>query len=222
MSTLPFRRNTIVDSVFEELKKRIISGEYKAGFQLRQDLLAGEMGTSRIPVREALVKLESEGLIEIIPHKGGVVRRLSLEEATELFDLRILIECDLLKKSLPHMRPEDFDEAEIALAKFDKVVVSLDNIDHWTRLNWEYHYQFYKAAKRPYTIKTLQTLHGNTDRYIRQQLLKEGAPERAHEEHAALLELGRKGKVEAAANLLRRHIENAFEQVKAELGQNNS
>ena len=214
MSNPPFRRNTIVDSVFQELKKRIISGDYAAGFQLRQDLLAGEMGTSRIPVREALLKLEAEGLVEIIPHKGGVVRGLSLVEAEELFNLRILIECDLLRSSLPKMKEEGFEKAEKALLRFDKMVVSVDNIDQWTKLNWEYHHQFYQAANQPYTIKILQTLHSNTDRYIRKQLLNLGAPARAHTEHEELLILSRNGDITAACGLLKQHIRSTFEQVK--------
>ena len=217
MSKPPIRHLTIVDSVFQELKNRIISGEYEAGFQLRQDLLAGEMGTSRIPVREALLKLEAEGLADIIPHKGGVVRGLSLEEAAEFFNLRILIECDLLKSSLPKMDEQGFSQAENALMKFDKMVVSVDNIDQWTRLNWEYHYQFYQAANQPYTIKILQTLHSNTDRYVRQQLLNQGAPARAHTEHADLLALARSGDVMGACALLERHIRATFNQVKSGL-----
>jgi DNA-binding GntR family transcriptional regulator len=213
LSKLPFRRNTIVDSVFLELKKRIISGNYEAGFQLRQDQLATEMGVSRIPIREALLRLEAEGLIEIIPHKGGIVRGLSLEEATELFNLRVIIECNLLKKSLPKMTLKDFDEAEKALLKFDKMALNIENIDKWTRLNWDYHYQFYKAADQPYSIKLLQTLHSNTDRYIRQQLLTKGAPRKAHEEHDELLVLCRNGDAKGALKILEQHISSTFKQV---------
>ena len=217
MSKPPFRKTTIVDNVFQELKKRIIADDYKAGFQLRQDQLATEMGTSRIPVREALLRLEGEGLIEIIPHKGGVVKGLSLAEASELFNLRILIECNLLKKSLKNMKDSDFDEAERALLKFDEVVLNTNNIDQWTALNWSYHYQFYKAAKQPFSINLLQMLHNNTDRYVRQQLLHKGAPSKAHEEHSELLSLARAGDIEAACNLLEQHIAATFSQIKVYL-----
>ena len=217
MSSLPFRRNTIVDSVFQELKKRIISGEYEAGFQLRQDSLASEMGVSRIPIREALLRLEAEGLIEIIAHKGGIVRSLSVKEADELFNLRILIECNLMRQALPNMSEDDFDQAVVALKKFDKMVISGENIDQWTKLNWDFHCEFYKPAQQPYTIKILQMLHSNTDRYIRQQLLNEGAPERAHDEHNRLIELGRQGKIDEACDLLKNHITATYEQVKPSL-----
>ncbi|MCC3862418.1 GntR family transcriptional regulator [Pseudemcibacter aquimaris] len=217
MSFSPFRRNTVVDNVFQELKKRIISNEYEAGFQLRQDSLANELGVSRIPLREALLRLEAEGLIEIVAHKGGVVRSLSQKEAAELFNLRILIECDLMKQAVPKMSDDDLDQAEVALKKFDKMVISGENIDNWTKLNWDFHYQFYKPADQPNTIKILQMLHSNTDRYIRQQLLEEGAPERAHEEHNELIELCRKGDVDGACLLLKQHINATFEQIKPHL-----
>tara|TARA_R110002073_G_scaffold255568_2_gene418083 strand:- start:4800 stop:5447 length:648 start_codon:yes stop_codon:yes gene_type:complete len=214
---VPFLRHTVADSVFLELKKRIISGEYAAGFQLRQDQLATELGASRIPIREALLRLEAEGLVDIAAHKGGVVRGLSLAEATEFFNLRILIECNLLKDALPNMTPEDFDQAEESLHKFDHMVISGQNIEQWAKLNWEFHNHFYRAANQPYTLKILQTLHSNTDRYIRQQLLREGAPERAHEEHAELIELGRRGDITGAAKLLKKHIGAAYKQVKSTL-----
>ncbi|WP_339865304.1 GntR family transcriptional regulator [Paremcibacter congregatus] len=217
MSSVPFLRHTVADSVFLELKKRIISGEYAAGFQLRQDQLATELGASRIPIREALLRLEAEGLVDIAAHKGGVVRGLSLAEATEFFNLRILIECNLLKDAVPNMTPEDFDQAEESLHKFDHMVISGQNIEQWAKLNWEFHNHFYRAANQPYTLKILQTLHSNTDRYIRQQLLREGAPERAHEEHAELIELGRRGDITGAAKLLKKHISAAYKQVKSAL-----
>ncbi len=115
------------------------------------------------------------------------------------------------------MTDQDFDEALIALQKFDKMVISGENIDQWTKLNWDFHCEFYKPANQPYTLKILQMLHSNTDRYIRQQLLNEGAPERAHEEHDGLIELGRAGKIEEACDLLKHHITAAYEQVKPSL-----
>ena len=72
-----FLHRTISASVAEELRRRIVDGEFQAGFQLRQEALAVEFGVSRIPVREALMQLEAEGLVKIHPHRGAIVSALS-------------------------------------------------------------------------------------------------------------------------------------------------
>src|SRR5262245_49947763 len=76
---------TLAAATAEELRRRILTGSFPAGYQLRQDALASEFGISRIPLREALLQLEAEGLIKIIPHRGAVVSELSIAEIEELF-----------------------------------------------------------------------------------------------------------------------------------------
>lgn len=77
------------------MKERIFSGEYKEGFSPRQEALAKDLGTSRISVREALFLLEGDGLVEFKPHKGAVVKSLTIEDLKELFHLRALLEWDV-------------------------------------------------------------------------------------------------------------------------------
>src|SRR5688572_3432450 len=86
---------TVADAATRELRQRIMSGELADGTPLRQDALAAELGVSRIPIREALSRLESEGLVASYPHRGYVVTALSSEEISELFDLRSLLEPEL-------------------------------------------------------------------------------------------------------------------------------
>src|SRR5918997_1165848 len=102
------QHRTISAAVAEELRRRIVDGEFSAGFQLRQDALASEFGVSRIPVREALMQLEAEGLVKIHPHRGAIVSELSTEEVHELFELRALLEPRLLKASAKHLTEADY------------------------------------------------------------------------------------------------------------------
>src|SRR3546814_14350678 len=81
----------------------ILSGELPDGTPLRQDALAENKSTSRIPVREALSRLESEGLVASFPHRGYVVTGLSRAEIEELFDLRSLLEPELIRFALPRL-----------------------------------------------------------------------------------------------------------------------
>ena len=83
---------SITSQLIVRLRDRILAGAYPPGSALRQDTLASEFGTSKIPVREALVQLQSEGLVTIYPNRGFQVRPLVISELEEVFSLRLQIE----------------------------------------------------------------------------------------------------------------------------------
>jgi len=93
-------RQTVAAATTRALREKILSGEIGEGEQLRQDALAAEYGVSRIPLREALRQLEAEGLVSFYPHRGAVVSTLSLAEIEELFEIRALIEPDVLRSKV--------------------------------------------------------------------------------------------------------------------------
>jgi DNA-binding GntR family transcriptional regulator len=92
---------TTPDFLFDALKNEIYSGLLKPGSALRQEEIANKYKVSRIPVREALLRLESTGLINIKPNRGAYVIEMDEQEIREVYDLRILLECDLLSKAIP-------------------------------------------------------------------------------------------------------------------------
>src|SRR5580765_1714679 len=103
MSTLQgtvIKRQTVTGSVAEELRRRIVGGKYVGGDQIRQEALAAELGVSRIPIREALLQLEAEGLVVIHTHKGAIVASLTPEDAADLFEARLLVEPVVVKKAV--------------------------------------------------------------------------------------------------------------------------
>ena len=106
------QRKTISTQVADALRQKILSGEYSDNFQLRQEHIAAEFGVSRIPVREALHQLHSEGFVTLVSHKGAVVSSVSMDEILELYDLRARIETWLLGLAVPRM-----GEADLALAR---------------------------------------------------------------------------------------------------------
>ena len=83
---------SMTSQLIVRFRDRILSGAYAPGSALRQDSLAAEFGTSKIPVREALVQLQSEGLVDIFPNRGFQVRPLASAELDEVFRLRLQIE----------------------------------------------------------------------------------------------------------------------------------
>ena len=87
---------TLAQSGAAQIREQILRGEIKGGEPLRQDSIAQALGTSIIPVREALRQLAAEGLVELKTHRGAVATELTLEKALEWINLRRLIETDLI------------------------------------------------------------------------------------------------------------------------------
>ena len=199
------RRQTVVESATEALRRRILAGEFGAGEALRQDALAEEFGISRIPLREAFRQLAAEGLVTIHAHRGAVVSTLSPEDIAELFDLRALLEPDLISRAEPHLARADIEDAERILVEYSPAIDRAD-LNAWGELNTEYHLALYRAAGRTQTFALVRTLLANTDRYTRLQLAVAGGTERAKAEHAELLGICRRGAAEEAARFTLRHV----------------
>lgn len=203
----PVSRQTMASMVVEALRERIVSFKIPEGTQLRQDSLAAEFGVSRIPVREALLQLEGEGLVAQAAHRSYTVTSLSLEEIREVFDLRAVVEVDLLHRAMPAMTDEDIEAARSVLAVFDEMLARKAEGSHWGRLNWRLHATLYAPAGRRHTMRILQNLHRTADRYLRLQLqLTQGTIDRARAEHRRLVDLCERGDTMEAVRLLREHI----------------
>jgi DNA-binding GntR family transcriptional regulator len=198
-------RKTVTDQVLEALRERILSGLYAESEPLRQDALATNLGVSRIPVREALRQLEAEGLVTFSPHCGAVVSSLSVAEIEELFELRGLIESELMKQAVPRLTEEDLSLADAILDAYEAAFERQD-IAEWGALNWRFHSSLLAAADRPLTLGVLSKLHNQSDRYTRMQLALTHGETRATDEHRKILAAARKGEVDRTSGLLHEHI----------------
>jgi DNA-binding GntR family transcriptional regulator len=194
------------------LRQRILDGTYPGGQQLRQEILAAEFGISRIPLREALVQLETEGLVNIQPHKGAAVSELSLTEIGELFELRSMIEPRLLELTAPLLTADDYERIGQLLQEF-KAELQGASARRWGELNTALHGMLYEKADRPRMLALAAQLLASTDRYTRMQLTleTESGRNRAGEEHTSILERCRSGDIVGAKLVLREHILNAGE-----------
>ena len=204
--TTPIVHKTRTQLVVEVLRERILSGDRAAGEPLRQSALAEALNVSRIPVREALLQLEAEGLVKFEPHKGATATVLSVEQVTELFELRAMIETDLLAKAIPLLQEADLEKAERVLEQLESAFKHEDAVASWSELNTQFHTCLYQAANRPHTLEVVHGLNTNCDRYIRLQLLLAGGIPAAEHEHRALLNHCKLRETEKATALLRHHI----------------
>lgn len=202
---LPLRRQTLASMTLDSLRDRILHGRIPEGEPLRQDALAVELGVSRIPVREALRQLESEGLVTFHPHRGAVVATLSLDEITELFELRAAIESDLLRRAVPKMTAADDASAKEILDAYEGALHS-GEVARWGELNWQFHSALYAPSNRQYTLNIVNKLHQNADRYLRMQLALTHGESRARSEHRAIAAATRKRDGRKASQLMRDHI----------------
>lgn len=181
-------RQSIPESLRDALRERILSGELKEGDALIQDAIADEYETSRMPVREALRQLEAMGLVAMRTHKGAVVTTIPTEEVEELFELRALLESDVLARALPRTTDQDIADAKAVLVLLE---ASYDEQDmaNWGRLNWAFHRRLYAPAGRARTLAVLEGINLQTERYIRMQLVMTHGLDAAQKEHRELLRL---------------------------------
>jgi DNA-binding GntR family transcriptional regulator len=202
------RHKTVAAAVADELRQRILNGEFSPGTQLRQDALAIEFGISRIPVREALLQLEASGLIKIVPHRGAVVSGFSLEEIEDVFQLRIQLEPSLLILSAHHFTKADYKELHGIKDEYSLALQS-GLVQQWGELNQRFHIGLLRHAGRPRSMGIVAGLLQDCDRPTRLQLSVSGDVARAEVEHSTILNLCEAGEIVSAANLLRSHIEHA-------------
>ena len=147
----------LTDRVYAAIHQAIMSGELPAGSRLRVRDLAAQVGTSVMPVREAIRRLEQAGLAERAPHKGAVVRSLTLEELVHVYDVRLLLEVQAARLGARRISREDSarmrSEYELMRAAVAEGRVT-DYLDHDESLVTI----LYQASGNPVLVETIQTL----------------------------------------------------------------
>lgn len=198
-------RQSLPDVIASDLRERILSGDLAEGETIRQEALAEDYDVSRMPVREALKKLDAEGLVVLTNNRGASVTEHSLDEIAEIFDLRILLEVDLFRRAIPAMTTVEFAECAKILQQMEDSYDAND-VGQWGALNHRFHAALYAAAKRSLTNDLLHRVSLQSDRYIRMHLSVMQQREQARIEHRELLKLAQTGRVDAACDLLAKHI----------------
>jgi DNA-binding GntR family transcriptional regulator len=200
-------RQSLPETLAASLRERILNGEFKEGDPLVQETIAEEYEVSRMPVREALRQLEALGLIVMRTHKGAIVTSMQQAKVAELFDLRAVLECEILSRALPFFNRDCAKRSEDILLQLESAYHRRD-VATWGGLNWQFHESLYLPANRPETLSIIEGINIQTDRFIRAQLLMSGAIANAELEHRELLRLCEERDIRAV-EYLRLHIQNA-------------
>ncbi len=196
--------------IFHVLREGIVNGTLPGGMQLKQDEISAALNVSHIPVREALRRLESQGLVRIHPNRGASVTKLTRSELLDMMEVRATLSVMMLKNSAPKLTKEDFDAMQDVVSQQRETPV--EDIVRSEELNYKFHEILTSHAKNSMANLLLELVHANIDRYLRASFYG-SAQTRAQStnEHEAILLSCREGDFETASNLLRDHILNAKE-----------
>lgn len=211
----PIVIRNLSDQLVDVVRDRILAGEFSSDRAIKQDVLAAELGISKIPLREALTRLEQEGLVRSQANRGYFVRTLDASEAEEVYALRLKLEPDAAATAA--LRATD-EERQVAI----DVMASLDTAtnahgDGVGALNRAFHLALFRPSREPITTSLLERLHVLSDRYVRKHLEPLGRDERANEEHAELLKAWLARDAKLVAKLMRAHIRQTIRDLRSQL-----
>jgi DNA-binding GntR family transcriptional regulator len=197
---------TMTGQITVRIREKILSGAYPPGSALLQDFLAADFGVSKIPVREALLQLRAEGLVDIFAHRGFQVRPVSTSEMREVFRLRLAIEPVAVGSAARTASPEDHALAAEALKALNRALTQGD-LRNAGDLNASFHLSLVVPRLQPVTSETLSRLYTLSQRYVQLHLRPPGRVNRAVQEHTALFEAWTAGHAKEARKLTQAHID---------------
>lgn len=186
----------------EKLRAAILDGRLPSGVALRQQELATLFGVSRMPVREALRQLEAQSLLRVETHKGAVVAPLINEDATDAYALRILLESEALRQSIPLLTAQDISTAR---SYIEQLEIETDYAKMGT-LNRLFHMCLYSRASNKRLLKLVEDGLNEEERFLRFNLKHMELGEVSQHDHLELLRLAEAGAIDATINALAYHL----------------
>jgi DNA-binding GntR family transcriptional regulator len=182
---------------------------------IRQDALAKELGVSKIPLREALARLEQEGLVQSHANRGFFVSPLSAEEAEEVYALRLKLEPDAMASAALAATDEERDLATTTLDQLYDVTHEFG--DGVGAFNRAIHRALYAPCHMPVTVHILDRLQVLSERYVRKHLEPLGRDERANREHREMLDIWMRRDAERIRALAHAHISQTLDDLRQQL-----
>lgn len=208
---------SLSEQAYELILARILVGQIAPGMPLRQDAIALQLGVSKIPLREALTRLEQDGLLSSHPNRGFVVRALSAKEAQEVFALRLKLEPDAVAAACLVATPQDRETAKMALDALEQKQGVAPDPDH-IALNRAFHLALVRPGAGLITLRTIGGLHVLAERYIHVHLESAGRHADTRAQHRELLGLWLDRQADAAAAVTADHIADTLEILQERLG----
>jgi DNA-binding GntR family transcriptional regulator len=194
-----------VDSAYRKLREAIIEGEYPPGSPLRHSELTDAFGVSLIPIREAIRKLEVERLVDSIPNKGARVAPISLEDVDDVYQTRIALETEALRRAWPNLTPEVVEEISQTRERMVERVRRDD--ETFYELHRRVHFEVYERSGSPWLVHLIEILWSHTERYRRLAAKLDSFVDEGSDLHGMILDAIRSQDREAAEEALRNDLQ---------------
>lgn len=198
-------------SVIEErLRSAILDGRLAPGMAIRQQELATLFGVSRMPVREALRQLEAQSLLEVVAHKGAVVAPLIGEDAVDSYELRVMLETEALRQSIPLLDAEDIAQARAYIEQLENET----RHSEIGRLNRLFHMTLYSKANNKKLLRLIDNELLQEERFLRFHLSSMGLGKLTQDDHNGLVDAASANAIEEAVQVLQRHLDKALKTIR--------
>jgi DNA-binding GntR family transcriptional regulator len=198
-------RKSLGQHVFEHLKQAIIRGEVAPGDRLVESRLADALDISRTPVREAIHKLEREGLLRKLPKGGFTVMNLSREDIEETFGIRCVLESYAARLAAQNYTKEELSTLEDKIREFQQLL-DKGQLEELPRINTEFHSLFYALSRSPRLIKMINDLRDQIYRFRKILLKKDKWAEVSNQDHRKMLDAMRQRDVNRVERVVKQHI----------------
>lgn len=185
------------------LKDRILTGKMPAGTAIKPADVGNKLGLSRMPVREAIVQLEAEGLVTFGANRRPVVTVLTVKEILERLEIRIALEALAIERAVLRLTPAVFAELELQLDRMERVS---SDTKRWLLLHDEFHDMIYRHAEMPRLLDEIHRVRQSIRPYILMYIDVYKEPEMPGVEHSSLLRVLRTGDPAIARTALAEHI----------------
>lgn len=195
------------DVVFNSIRKAILMGELKPGERLMEIALAERMGVSRTPIREAMRKLELEGLVVMIPRKGAQVAHLTESDLNDVLEVRIALEKLAIEKACFRMTDAEYIELLSASEDFERLIPT-GSLEELAQADEDFHEAIYRAAGNKRLLQVLHNLREQIYRYRIEYLKEERSRELLVKEHHEMTNAIKSRDVAKAQELSFAHLEN--------------
>lgn len=195
------------DVVFQTLRQAILKGELQPGERLMEIKLAERLGVSRTPIREAIRKLELEGLVVMVPRKGAAVANITEKDTTNVLEVRRVLEMFAAEVACERITPEQLEQLKEAGRAFEASKGSMDLI-RIAETDMEFHEIIYEATHNERLVQMLNNLRENMYRYRIEYLKDPNYYDGLVREHQEIFEAISSGNKETARACMEAHINN--------------
>lgn len=195
------------DVVFNTLRQAILTGDFLPGERLMEITLAKRLGVSRTPVREAIRKLELEGLVDMIPRKGAAVARITVSDLKDVLEVRCHLEEFAASIACDRITEEEKAQLTVALKAFEQAIEDKD-LRLIAQRDVEFHDVIFRATKNKRLLQIINNLREQIYRYRIEYIKDFGYHETLVKEHKEILDAIFSGNKEAVEKIMRTHIYN--------------